>query len=267
METLFVFVMIVLFILLMAFVFSTALLTPLIGKKNLLFVIGLGFVVGLIGGAFFIAPVYNDLPDMARAIYMSTSDQQEIITLNISTDSDVNQAIADVKKIPGVISVESGKITVKTTQINSDWKSSLELRMTTAVNNITSGKIVSNDTIMVQLKPGSDPTKVIKQLKNWMMLVSGINIRFSIVEVKVMVDASKVDDVVKELPQGEVVVNHISGPVEKEIQTLEKTMPPNNNVILLCGFLGAIVGLAGLFIDSILQGLRVLRDRLLKKGD
>lgn len=267
METLFVFVMIVLFVLLMAFVFSTALLTPFIGKKNLLFVIGLGFVVGIIGGAFFIAPVYNDFPDMARAIYMSTSDQQEIITLNISTDSDVNQAIADIKKIPGVLNVESGKITVKTTSINSDWKSSLEARMTTAVNNITSGDIISNDTIIVQLQPGSDPTKVIKQLKNWMLLVSGIDIRFSIVEVQVMVDASKVDDVVKELPQGEVVVNQISGPVEKEIQTLKETLPPNNNVILLCGLFGVIVGLIGLFIDSIIQGLKGIRDRLLKKED
>ena len=103
---------------------------------------------------------------MARAVYMSSSDQQEVITLNISTDSDVNRAIADVKEIPGVLSVESGKITVKTTHISSDWKSSLESRMTTAVNNITSGKIVSNETIMVELEPGSDPTAVIKKLKN-----------------------------------------------------------------------------------------------------
>lgn len=265
METLFVILMIVLFFILMAFVFSTALLTPLIGKKNLLFVVGLGFVVGLIGGAFFIAPVYDDLPDMARAVYMSSSDQQEVITLNISTDSDVNRAIADVKGIPGVLSVESGKITVKTTNINSDWKSSLESRMTTAVSNITSGKIVSNETIMVELEPGSDPTVVIKKLKNWMNLVSGIDIRFSIVEVKVVVDASKVDDVVRQLPQGEVVVNGISGPVEKEVQTLKKTLPPNNNVILFCGFFGVVVGLAGMFIDTILQGLKAIVGRLLKK--
>ncbi|BDZ68438.1 hypothetical protein GCM10025860_18860 [Methanobacterium ferruginis] len=52
MEPLFVIIMIVLFFLLMAFIFSTALLTPLIGKKNFLFVIGLGFVVGLIGELF-----------------------------------------------------------------------------------------------------------------------------------------------------------------------------------------------------------------------
>ena len=265
METLFVIIMIILFFLLMAFVFSTALLTPLIGKKNFLFVIGLGFVVGLIGGAFFIAPVYDDLPDMARAIYMSTSDQQEIITINISTDSNVNQAIETVKKIPGVQSVESGEITVKTTGISSAWKSNLESRIPAANTNITSAKVVSTDTMLVQTKSGSDPTEVIKKLKSWLVLVSGIDIKFSIVQVKLVVDASQVDSVVKQLPQGEVVVTEINGPVEKEIQTLKNTIPAKNNVILFCGFLGVIVGLAGMFIDTITMGLKGLRNRLRKK--
>ena len=251
----------------MAFVFSTALLTPLIGKKNFLFVIGLGFVVGLIGGAFFIAPVYDDLPDMARALYMTTSDQAEIITLNISTDSNVNQAIDTVRKIPGVQSVESGEITVKTTGINSAWRSSLESRITTANTNITSGKVISDDTIMVQVKPGSDPTDVIKKLKSWMVLVSGIDIKFSIVQVKLMVDASRVDEVVKQLPQGEVVVTDISGPVEKESQTLKNTLPDKNNIILFCGFLGVIVGLVGMFIDTIIRGLKGLKNGIRKKKD
>jgi hypothetical protein len=267
METLFVIIMIILFFLLMAFVFSAALLTPLIGKKNFLFVIALGFVVGVIGGAFFIAPVYDDLPDMARAVYMSTSNQQETITLNISTDSDVNKAIEDVRNIPGVQSVESGEITVKTTGIGSAWKSSLESRITTANTNITSGKVISGDTMMVQLKPGSDPTQVIKQLKSWMVLISGIDIKYSIVQVKLVVDASKVDEVVKQLPQGEVVVTEINGPVEKEIQSLKNTLPGKNNIILFCGFLGVLVGLVGMFIDTITRGIRGIRDRLRQKGD
>ena len=265
METIFVIIMIILFFLLMAFVFSTALLTPLIGKKNFLFVIGLGFLVGLIGGAFFIAPVYVDLPDMARGIYMSTTDQQEIITLNISTDSDVNQAIANVKNIQGVQSVESGEITVKTTGISSAWASNLESRIPAVNTNITSAKVISADTILIQTKSGSDPTDVIKKLKSWMVLVSGINIKFSIVQVKVVVDASQVDSVVKQLPQGEVVVTEINGPVEKEIQTLKNTLPAKNNVILFCGLLGVIVGLAGMFIDTIVRGFKGLKNRLRKK--
>jgi hypothetical protein len=265
METLFVILMIILFLLLMAFVFSTALLTPLIGKKNFLFVIALGFVVGVIGGAFFIAPVYDDLPDMARAVYMSTSNQPETITLNISTDSDVNKAIEDVRKIPGVKSVESGAITVKTTGISNEWKSNLEARVTNANTNITSGKVISADTMTVQLKPGSDPTTVIKELKNWMVLISGIDVRYSVVQVKVVVDASKVDEVVEQLPHEEVVVTEINGPVEKDIQNLKNILPHQNNIILFCGFLGVLVGLIGMFIDTITRSLHSILDRLRHK--
>jgi len=42
-----------------------------------------------------------------------------------------------------------------------------------------------------------------------MVLISGIDIKYSIVQVKLVVDASKVDEVVKQLPQGEVVVTEI----------------------------------------------------------
>ena len=73
MEPLAVILMIGLFILVLVFIFSTALLTPLIGKKNLIFVIALGFTVGAVGGAFFIAPVFDDIPDMARSVYMVTT--------------------------------------------------------------------------------------------------------------------------------------------------------------------------------------------------
>ncbi|HIH62529.1 MAG TPA: hypothetical protein HA298_07625, partial [Methanobacteriales archaeon] len=58
-------IMLILFIILLAFVFSVGLMTPVVGKKNLLFVIFIGFMVGVIGGTFFILPVYDDIPGMA----------------------------------------------------------------------------------------------------------------------------------------------------------------------------------------------------------
>jgi len=63
MEMLVVIIMLVLFFFLMVFVLSTALLTPLIGKRNLIFVLSLGFIVGVVGGAFFIERIetHNDL--------------------------------------------------------------------------------------------------------------------------------------------------------------------------------------------------------------
>lgn len=267
METIAVIIMIILFFVLLAFVFSTALLTPLIGKKNLLFVVGLGFVVGIIGGAFFIAPVFEDIPDMARAVYMSTSSEPEIITLNISTDSNVTKSVEQIKEIQGVKKIESGTIYLKTTPISSDWKSTLESRLPTANKNISSVKIESNETVIVHLKPETEPTDTIKQIKTWINFVSGIDVRFSIVQYNVTVEASKVDEVIRKLPQGEVLVTGVYGPVENEIQSLKNAMPSETNLVLLCGFLGIITGLAGVFIDSIISFIVGLKNRLIKKDE
>jgi hypothetical protein len=251
-------VMILLFFLLLAFVFSTALLTPLIGKKNFLFVISMGFVVGLIGGAFFIVPVYNDVPDMARALYQATSSQPEIIKINISTDSDVNQAISDIKKIEGVKRVESRFVTIKTSPMSGVVQKSLESRMPIANYNITSAKAKSSNTIVIQIKPGSNPTEVINMLRDWMMLVSGVNVNYSIVQVSAIVDASQVDEVLQKLPQA-AVVDSVNGPIENELGSLKESMPSESNIVLFCGFLGIITGLVGMFIDTIMRVLNSIK--------
>ncbi|MDP3066175.1 MAG: hypothetical protein Q8N08_05485 [Methanobacteriaceae archaeon] len=257
-----VILMIILFLLLMAFVFSTALLTPLIGKKNLLFVLALGFVVGIIGGAFFISPVFNDIPDMARYFYQSTSNSNEIIEANISTDVDVNKVIADIKNLEGVKGVETVGITMKTTPIGSDWKKSLESRASIANPNVTSLKVENSDTITVNTKPEADPPATIKSLKNWIMLVSGIDSRYSIVQLQVQVEPAQVDEVVTKLPQLQAVVTGIQGPMEENIQGLKNALPNQSNIIILCGVLGVITGLVGVFIDSILKNLGGLWKKL-----
>jgi len=261
MGTLAVFIMIILFFLLLAFVFSTALLTPLIGKKNLLFVVALGFVVGIIGGAFFIAPVFNDIPGMVRGIHQSTSDSPEIIEANISTDVDVNKVISDIKTLEGVQGVETVGITLKTSPIPPGWWRDLESRATTSNPNITAFKVETNNTIQVNTTPGADPSSTIQNLKDWIMLVSGIDVIYSIVRVQVTVDPSQVDVVAEKMPQLQAVVVSVKGPLEDDVAWIRETLPNQSSLILFCGFVGVLVGLAGVFIDSILQGWQDFRGR------
>jgi hypothetical protein len=265
MGTLAVIIMIILFFLLLAFVFSTALLTPLIGKKNLLFVVALGFVVGIIGGAFFISPVFNDIPDMVRGFHQSTSESPEIIEANISTDVDVNRVIADIKSLEGVKGVDTVGITLKTTPIPSDWVRDLESRAPTSNPNITALKVESNDTILISTTPGADPPSTIQNLKDWIMLISGIDVSYSIVKVRVTVDPSQVDAVVEKMPQLQAVVISVQGPLEEDVEWIQNVLPNQSNVILFCGLLGVLTGLAGVFIDTILQSWQGFRNKIKKE--
>ncbi len=118
--------------------------------------------------------------------------------------------------------------------------------------------------MIIEVKNNTDPQEVINGLETWMMYVSGVTIKYSIVRVTVNVDATKLDKVIAQLPQGDVVITDVNGPTEKNVQALKDIMPNKSNVVLFCGFLGMITGLAGLFIDSIVNVFNGIRERILK---
>jgi hypothetical protein len=253
MDTLAVILMLGLFLLILVFIFSTALLTPLIGKKNLLFVIFLGFTVGAVGGAFLIAPVFDDIPTMADSLFSATSTGTDVVGINASTNINITDFITNTKKIDGVQSIQSNGITIKTDPMSDAWQSTFISRIPDQNSNVISVTIPSNDTMVLVVKNGTDPQDVINGLKTWMMFVSGLNIKYSIVNITLNVQSSKLNQVMSKLPQGDVVITDVSGPTEKNIQNINNMMPAKSDIILFCGLLGMVTGLAGMFIDSILN--------------
>jgi len=256
MDVLVVIIMLVMFIFMMVFVFSTALLTPMIGKRNLLFVLSLGFIVGLVGGAFFISPLYDDMPDMARSVFTISTGSPEVIHINMSTDNDVNTFIANTKKLNGVKDVQSTEITLKTNSFNiTDWQSTLEERIPVLESDVKEVQVPNNETIVLILNQNNNPTQLVKNIDDWLKLVGGIEILTNTAELSITVDPSQVDAVSAQLPQDQVVINNVTGPVEDQINSFKKNLPDRTTIVLICGFIGLLVGATGLFIDSISQML------------
>ncbi|MGB9979434.1 hypothetical protein [Methanobacterium sp.] len=263
METIAVILMVILFLVLMVFVFSTALLTPIIGKKNLVFVVLMGFIVGIIGGAFFISPIMDDIPIIASAFYQSTSTDLDTVYLDIPDSVDVNQFINTAKNTDGVKSVNVTGITIKTSGFSDFWKNTLGNRISGSNGNITSVQIQGNDTLNIQVQNGSDPQDVINKLNDWLLLIAGISSKYSAVHVTIQTDPAKTDQVKNQLSQS-VVITSIGGPTQDKINSLKAILPNQTNVIILCGFIGILVGLAGVFIDSILGIFDNLKGRVVK---
>lgn len=254
MDLLVVIIMLVLFIFMMVFVFSTALLTPMIGKRNLLFVLSLGFIVGLVGGAFFIAPLYDDMPDMARSVFTVTTGSPEVIHINMSTDNDVNAFITNTKKLNGVKNVTCDRINLKTTSFNiTDWKDTLKERIPALESDVKEVQVPNNETIVLVLNENTNPTQLIKNIDDWLKLVGGMEVLTNIAELSITVDPAQVDSVSGQLPQDQMVITSVTGPVEDQIVAFKKNLPDRTSIVLICGFIGLIVGAAGLFIDSITQ--------------
>ena len=263
MDTVIVIVMLVLFIFLMVFVFSISLLTPIIGKKNLLFVLSIGFVVGLVGGGFLIAPLYNDVPDIARSIYTWNEGGTEIINVNISTENNVDGFITDVEKLKGVNSVQSSAVIITTTPFTNDWANSFQTRIPESNPGVASVTVIPNSTIILTVQNNSDPSAISNNLGNWLNLVDNVSLVTSNVMVSVNVDSSQVESVSNNLPGNESVVTNITGPVENNIANLMKTFPSSNEIILLCGLLGLFIGFVGLSVDGMYQVWERIRNWLI----
>ncbi len=266
METIAVILMVILFLVLMVFVFSTALLTPIIGKKNLIFVILMGFIVGVIGGAFFISPIMDDIPGIATSFYQSTSSDLETLNLNVSTNIDINQFINDAKKVDGVKSVEVSGITVKTDQFSDRWKNSLPNRIPSSNENILSAQIPTNDTIEIQIQNGTNPQDEIDKLKDWLMLIAAINVKYSTVHISIQAEAAKTTQISQQLSQN-AVITEVKGPTQDKINSLNAIIPDKSNIVILCGFIGVLVGLAGVFIDTLLSMFGNIKGRIIKKNE
>lgn len=254
MDMLVVIIMLVLFIFLMVFVFSTALLTPLIGKRNLIFVLSVGFIVGLVGGTFFIAPLYDDMPDMARSVFTFNSNSPEVININMSTDNDVNAFMDETRKLNGVKNVECKQITIRTAPFNiTYWTDSLSQRIPVVDSDVKEVQVTTNDSFILVLNENNDPTQVVKNVDEWLDLVGGMEVYTHTAQISITVDASQVSAVSGQLPQDKVVIASISGPVEDQITAFKTNLPDRTAIVILCGFIGLLVGAVGLFIDSISQ--------------
>ena len=262
MDTLTVILMIGLFIFLLVFIFSAALLTPLIGKRNILFVIFLGFTVGAVGGAFFIAPVFDDIPAIANSIITGTSKGTDMVAINVSTDVNISSFIENTRQLDGVQSIESNGITIKTDPMTNSSQSFFMTRIPEQDTNITSVEMPTNDTMIIEIKNNTDPQDTINNLKSWMMYVSGMSISYSMVNVTMAVDSSKINQVESQIPPGEVVITNVTGPSVDNLQKISGIMPNKSNIIVFCGFLGMVTGLVGMFIDSILGVLQRIRRKI-----
>jgi hypothetical protein len=262
MDTLTVILMIGLFIFLLVFIFSAALLTPLIGKRNILFVILLGFTVGAVGGAFFIAPAFDDIPVIASSIITGTSSGTDMVDINVSTDVNISNFIQNSSKIDGVKSIQSNGITIKTEPMTNSSQSFFITRIPEEDSNVTSVEMPTNDTMIMEIKNNTDPGDTISTLQSWMMYISGTSIIYSMVNVTMAVESSKYSQVIAQLPQGEVVITNVSGPSVDNLQKVSSIMPTKSNIVLFCGFIGVVTGLSGMFIDSILGVLKRVKKKI-----
>ncbi|BDH79378.1 MAG TPA: hypothetical protein GXX31_01760 [Methanothermobacter sp.] len=253
--------MLILFIILLVFVFSVGLMTPVIGKRNIFFVIFIGFMVGVIGGTFFILPVYDNIPQIARGFYESLSSSPETVYVDLSHDINIAEFTRDVKNIEGVEDVKVEYGLLKTDNFTSERGELIEKGIPFIDSNVTYCSVDPRGTIIFKVK-GGDPQATIDRISDWLIITSEIYTKYSIIRVSIHTHANKIENLREYLSSKGIAIASIEGPVEENIKGFRASMPPKSAVVVSCGFIGMLAGLAGIFIDSIMAFLSAIKRKL-----
>ena len=185
-----------------------------------------------------------------------------MVNINVSTDVNISNFIQTTKQIDGVQGIQSNGITIKTDPMTNTAESFFMTRIPEQDSNVTSVRMPTNDTMILEIKNNTDPQDTISTLKTWMMYVSGVSISYSMVNVTMAIKSSKYNQVMAQIPQGEVVITNVTGPSVDNNQTITSLMPNKSNIVLFCGLIGMVTGLSGMFIDSILGVMQRIRRKI-----
>ena len=247
---------IILFIIMMLFVFSIGMLRPFMNKKEISLVLVVAFFIGILGGAFFLSPIYSDMPEIASSVERIIPSNEETLYLDVSSATDLNKLKNDLSQIDGFKSFEETGVTI------SLWKFSdkeyeyfnyvvgnIDSHFTNYTVNQTTG------TIYIALDNYSS-SEALKVFADWYKLVFGGPISYAQVHAKLVVSSSSLNQVEDLLLNKGIVASSIDGPVQNTVDITNSSMLSNNEFVIVSGIFGVVVGLIGIYFDSFVVGFR-----------
>lgn len=253
MDALTIIIMLILFIIAMIFVFSTALLTPYLGKKNLISILLLGLIVGAVGGAFLLSPIVEDIPDFSRTIIEENIEGTDEISMGLSTNRNVTQLIENISSISGVQKVTYQGIEIRTDEPfeSSVQQESFFSKIKASSSSIEDIEDQGNNSYFIKIKENGDPQEVLTGIYDVFGSVTYVHLRYTAMDANATVSANNVTKIMNAIQDSGAIIHSVSGPTEDQVNIVNKYTPNQTDIVIISAVLGVIVALAGFFIDSI----------------
>lgn len=249
-------VYLVLFIIMMVFVFSIAMLKPFMSKKEMLLILAVGFFVGALGGAFFLSPIYSEVSEIATTIEKVTPGNQEVLYLDLSSSTDINKLKNDLSKIDGFKSFEETGITIPLWSFSDreyQFFNSSVPNMDSHFQNYTVNK--NEGTIYIALNNYSS-VEALKVFSAWYKDNFDGPINYAQIHVKLVISSSAYDQVKSTLLSKGIVATSVEGSIQDSMNSPNTFFISNTQFVLVSGGVGVLVAILGLFYESFVVGKR-----------
>lgn len=246
---------IVLFVVMMVFVFSIGMLKQYMPKREVLLVLAVAFLIGSIGGAFFLQPIYEELPNMASIVEMNMPDNEETLYLDLSSSIDTDSLRDELSSMEGFISFDEKSISIPMWSFNQkehDYFDSIIGNINSHYKNYN----VTSNKINIELEDNFTASEALKSFSDWYKLVYGETISYAQIQAVLVVDSSKLDNFEQALLDKGIVASDIEGPIQDRINDTNSSMLSNIEFTLVCGGVGIIVAIIGIYMDAVVPAYR-----------
>lgn len=248
----------VLFIIMMVFVFSIGMLKQFMPKREIILVLVVAFLIGAIGGAFFLDPIYDELPNVVAAFEKSMPNNEETLYLDLSSSIDIDELKENLTGTEGFRSFKEDSITIPMWTFNEREHNYFEEIVGNIDYNYKDYNITSSE-IKISLEDNYTSSEALKSFSDWYKLVYGDTISYAQVHAILVVDSTSLDTFEQNLLQRGIVATSIEGPIQTSVNNTNQSMLTNTEFTLVCGGIGVVVAIIGIYIDSVVPAYRRFR--------
>jgi len=241
---------IILFIIMMIFVFSIGMLKKFIPKKEVLLIILVAFLIGSIGGAFFLEPIYQELPNVVNTVERNLPDNEETLYLDLSSSLDLNELTTNLTNTPGFKSYDETGITFTLWSFNDREKAYFEGIIGNIDSHYGNYTVESSGRINISLTDNYTASQALKSFSDWYKLVYGETLSYAQVQSVLVIDSSAYDTFADNLLDRGVVASKIEGPIQDTVNATNSSMLSSTEFVLCTGVVGVVVSILGIYFDS-----------------
>lgn len=241
---------IVLFIIMMVFVFSIGMLRNYMPKKEVVLVLVVAFLIGAIGGAFFLEPIYEELPSVMSMVEKNVPGNEETLFLDLSSSINMNELRNNLSATEGFISFKETSITIPLWKLNDREKEYFEYVLGNIDSHYKHYNVTDDGKLQIQLEDNYSSYEALKSFSDWYKLVYGGSISYAQIHAELVVESSSLDTFEKNLLDTGIVASSKQGPVQDRINNTNSTMLSNSYFVLATGGFGVLVAVIGIYFES-----------------
>ncbi len=115
---------------------------------------------------------------------------------------------------------------------------------------------VTSNSIVIDLEENYTASEALKSFSDWYKLVYGETISYAQIQAVLVVDSSHLEDFEKTLLDKGIVASSIDGPIQDSINNTNSSMLSGPQFTVVCGVVGVIVAIIGIYMDSVVPAYR-----------